>query len=76
MHAVKEDRGRVIPVVRFFGDNAKERIVKPNGRLSYFRCQEFQQYVLTGAAHTYGGEFFLISVEQVRPVGGGAWGRA
>jgi hypothetical protein len=65
VHKVNEERGRVVPTIRFFGDNAKERIVKPDGRLSRFRCPNFQEYLLTGAAHTYGGEFFLVSVEQV-----------
>lgn len=66
VHALREERDRIVPVVCFFGDNAKERISKPEGRLYRFRCNEMQQFALAGAAHAYGGEFFLASVEQVR----------
>lgn len=53
-------------IVGFFGDNAKERLTNPDGRLGPFRCLEMENYIIQGAAHSLGGEFFLHSVDLVR----------
>ncbi len=62
---VRGEDQKLYYVVGFFGDNTKERITKPENNMFPWRCKDFLELMLKGAAHSYGGAFFLRSVELV-----------